>query len=918
MRPRLLLGASVLCGLLVPMLAAGGEAVRTPRILRDGAVDTSSVESIIAAIIRPGMSQPEKALAVYEFLRTHLYHQAAAREGARPDDHEYGVVYDPVKLINVYGYGYCFQSRSALEALWQAAGLEARSAGIGGHSVAEVFHDGAYHYLDADQHGYCLLPDGRTIASIEQISRDPIALILKQANPTKPFFPATADPKVPYESKHIVASYFASTADNFYQHDKTVTGHRMDVTLLPGMRYVRRFGGDGRWNVRNKSLDFEYQVGYVDPRVGPKDFITGRGCGNGELLYQPELSGSSREYAAGVWQHEGLAQTRDGLEPAEAGKPGWCVFRIRLPYVIAGWPTAFKGPAKPAGAAVVAAAFRRAGEKDAQGISVSTDGGRTWKPVWKAEGTGSLRAVADLSEHVAGRYEYLLRFELAAAEKPADARLERLAVNTAFQLAPRTLPAVEEGANRFTFSLGDGSETAEMDPDLSSAEALLRDAESAKGIWFEPGQIVGRRGREGEVIYKLEPPRPGTVKGFSAGAGCRREPFGLRGGDDVRIYYAENEPRDWKLIYDDDVPRYFQHWSYEADARAECSPETRRAYVKFGIRTEASQSVQRLRLAMRWLPAEGAGLPERGVRVEHAWTEGGKPRTFSKILKTAPAGYEFAAGKDVVNSHVLIEPVREKGLQWRPDDPPVVRPPEPAEQVLNEALRDELRSLLRKSDADPEKGLAEAAASKIQWLADGARQAQAMLRSKYPAMPPAPSFGGDILQEAGRALGRKEAAGAADADALAELVAKEKLAANQAVPAAALLLLGDKRGVEPLAGHVKDMPAARVMPLAVLLLKAGNPAGRKAVAAIMAGGDPYNKLALLEAVEAAGIKPVPDELLAGLSDGSRWVRLAVLEMLRRSPTESGRRAVEKMAKEDPLEFLRAEAASVLAAAQERK
>jgi hypothetical protein len=193
-----------------------------------------------------------------------------------------------------------------------------------------------------------------------------------------------------------------------------------------------------------------------------------------------------------------------------------------------------------------------------------------------------------------------------------------------------------------------------------------------------------------------------------------------------------------------------------------------------------------------------------------------------------------------------------------------------------------------------------------------------MLGAKYPVAPPAAAFGGQILQDAGRALGKKESAGAADIEALAELVTKEKLPANRAIPAAALILLGDQRGIEPLAGHVKDVPAVRVMPLAVLLLKAGDPAGRKAVSAILAGDDPYNKLALLEAIEAAGIKPVPDELLAGLSDPSRWVRLAVLEMLRRSPTENGRRAAEKLAREDPLEFLRAEAAAVLAAAQERK
>ncbi|MCX7590915.1 MAG: hypothetical protein N2255_04735, partial [Kiritimatiellae bacterium] len=151
-------------GIMMICFAAPAQdrAVLMPFVLREAQIDTSSVESIIASIIRPGMNDKEKAFAVYNFLRNHVYHWPAMREPPKADDFEYGVVYDPVKLVNVYGYGYCFANRGALEALWQAAGLEARSAGIGGHSIAEVFYEGAYHFLDADQHGYILLPDGKT------------------------------------------------------------------------------------------------------------------------------------------------------------------------------------------------------------------------------------------------------------------------------------------------------------------------------------------------------------------------------------------------------------------------------------------------------------------------------------------------------------------------------------------------------------------------------------------------------------------------------------------------------------------------------------------------------------------------------------------------------------------------------------
>ena len=59
-------------------------------------------------------------------------------------------------------------------------------------------------------------------------------LILRQSHPSDPFFPATADPKAPYESKVILAGYFWSKKEHYYQHDKVVLGHTMDITLLPG------------------------------------------------------------------------------------------------------------------------------------------------------------------------------------------------------------------------------------------------------------------------------------------------------------------------------------------------------------------------------------------------------------------------------------------------------------------------------------------------------------------------------------------------------------------------------------------------------------------------------------------------------------------------------------------------------------
>lgn len=704
---------------------AAGEvrsAVRTPVVLRKGEVDPSSVESIIATLIKPGMSQQERAMAVYDYLRNHVYHWGSMREYPDYNNFEYGVVFDPVKLINVYGYGYCFQNRSAAEALWQAAGLEARSAGIGGHSIAEVFYDGAYHFLDADQHGYCLLADGKTVASIDQITRDPIGLLLKPAHRPTPFFPATADPKVPYESKVLCASYFATTADNYYQHDKIVMGHRMDITLLPGMRYERRFTSDGRWRIDNSGSDFEYKVGYHDPRVGPRDFLSGTGYGNGNLLYQPDLTTRSAEYAAGVWQDENIRVTEAGLVPADPTLPAWCIFRIRLPYVIVGWPTSFTGPANEQGAAVVSAVLHRQAEDSRQGIDVSVDHGFTWIPASTNRADGRTQAVVDLSAQAVGRYEYLVRIRLNDGPS-TNARLESLGINTAFQLAPRSLPALVSGSNPMTFRLGDETESIELDADLKDAEIFLRDLHSLMGLRLRQGRLMSKAGLPGEVIYELRPPRPGTVAGFHAELGCRRQPGEQAPEDDIKIYYAENQPNNWKLVFDDTYPSWAKHWSYHANASAACAPGTKSVFIKIGIQTVASASVQRIRLHLRWKPEGSGGMPERGIRVEHRWTENGQARDFARVIKTAPTDYTVEAGPGVENRAITLEPVRADGLTWRENDPPVTPPPVPDQKVLDEAVRDEMRSLLRLIDAEPLKGLAAAAQSKISWLASGAKAA---------------------------------------------------------------------------------------------------------------------------------------------------------------------------------------------------
>ena len=56
--------------------------------------------------------------------------------------------------------------------LWRTAGLKVRQGYPNGHSTAEVFYNGAWHFYDSDESAICLMPDNKTVASEEQIVAD--------------------------------------------------------------------------------------------------------------------------------------------------------------------------------------------------------------------------------------------------------------------------------------------------------------------------------------------------------------------------------------------------------------------------------------------------------------------------------------------------------------------------------------------------------------------------------------------------------------------------------------------------------------------------------------------------------------------------------------------------------------------------
>src|SRR5687768_9786372 len=128
----------------------------------NGRNDFRSIDAIVAAAVQPGMTDREKALALWFQEVRHRYHW----EG---DNAELG---DPVKVFNVYGHNTCGNDSICLAGLWRRAGLRVTPARVVGHCVSQAYFDGRWNLFDGDMHAMYLLRDNRTVACEQDLVRD--------------------------------------------------------------------------------------------------------------------------------------------------------------------------------------------------------------------------------------------------------------------------------------------------------------------------------------------------------------------------------------------------------------------------------------------------------------------------------------------------------------------------------------------------------------------------------------------------------------------------------------------------------------------------------------------------------------------------------------------------------------------------
>jgi hypothetical protein len=266
-----------------PWLSNGRNAFRT-------------LDEIVASAVRPGMTEREKAFALWFQEIRHRYHWGG-------DNTELG---DPVKVFNVYGHNTCGNDSICLAGLWRRAGLRVTPARVVGHCVSQAFFDGRWNLFDGDMHSMYLLPDNQTVASELDLVRDHD--LVKRCHTQGILNPDKRANDEWEASIYICERPPAGERDCF-------KGTSMNMVLRPGEAITWRWG---------HASSVKYH--------GEKPRYEGTIC-NGLWEYRPNLSRDLwRKGAASV---VGLKAEGGELTPEE-GKTGTVVWVLRTPYVFVG------------------------------------------------------------------------------------------------------------------------------------------------------------------------------------------------------------------------------------------------------------------------------------------------------------------------------------------------------------------------------------------------------------------------------------------------------------------------------------------------------------------------------------------------------------------------------------------------------
>jgi hypothetical protein len=597
--------------LLLPALLGAG--THSPRVVSEHVPDAFSMADYRNYPTWKNLSGQELAVAVWQAFvgtETGVAHFQPIREGPDPVDWEFRHIRDPVKMLNVYGYGFCGAFGPTTAGLFEAMGFEqARSAYIPGcnHNVTEVWYDGAWHYFDTDLRGVLFRRDGKTIASLAE-ARDQLDLWLKPSKKITPFFP-DASPNL----ERLARTYGAKPIS--YNYHWFMSGATMDFRLRKGESFTRWWRPQGgRWSHQVEDLENDFFRNLISkPPYGAKTnhpSFTIWTHGNGLFEYQPRLRKGSLDFEDGVFSHRGVELTARGLDLARDGE-GEAVFEVHSPYVIVPLVGDLDSRGDDREASV--ATFESAGQVT---VSISLDFGRSFQEVKTVTGTGT--TTLDLTPHLRERYQYLIKFSLAG--KRGDTRLGALGIRTWVQVAPISLPRLRQGLNRLEYKTRDQHGLASTPwmqiPNMGDRREMSRYWAAPPADFDPEGRKLARLSGAMELVFDAPPGRKiqwASVGGFFRSYNGAQAPRTAN-----EMWYAAGEGGEWKQLHRAAIPEWQQHWHYAYDREIMLDRPADRLRVRY----VGAPAVNGARVNLHSVATRPA--PDDPVRVTHRFLMAGR------------------------------------------------------------------------------------------------------------------------------------------------------------------------------------------------------------------------------------------------------------------------------------------------------
>ena len=391
----------------------GDNIIINPRLIVNGQRDWFNTDSILDDILTPGMDDRAKAVAIWRFLVDNRYHgYPLASEADNVLE-----LHDPIRFLNVYGYGFCDDAATNYMVLAEQAGLPARVWGLEGHVVAEAYYDGDWHMFDPDGEIYYLDEDEENISSVKTLSNRPD--IIRRYPAPNPIISRYPDPKAEMDKR---VSIYTTTYDNKvneWYRENSEAAHIMSFILRPGESLTRSH--------ENWGLYFANRT-FVEPDQ----------YGNGRFIFQPVFRDGLFKKGAELVDNVISRQRNDGWELLsttldDSPEPGILIYQFDSPYPF------LDARVFVAGTGSLGLAFSRTGNE--------------WTDIkWrKRKYPGRFNGQNRFNEGVElgglfpngyGRplYKYFIKVTFSGS-------LEKLVFHSDIQLAPQSLPQLRLGEN---------------------------------------------------------------------------------------------------------------------------------------------------------------------------------------------------------------------------------------------------------------------------------------------------------------------------------------------------------------------------------------------------------------------------------------------------------------------------------------